>query len=107
MLKIIATAALLATTAPALAEPQGTTQQFHVSYADLDLRQAKDVRLFDRRIRAAVEAVCPDVITTGSLLNSATKRCRKEAYAALAEQRAVAIAHAAGTTQLAANVAGH
>jgi UrcA family protein len=107
MLKIIATAGLLAATAPALAEPQGTTQQLHVSYADLDLRQASDVRLFDRRIRAAVETVCPDVITTGSLLNTATKRCRKDAFAALAKQRAAAIAEATGTTRLAANVAAH
>lgn len=106
MLKIVATIALLATTAPALAQ-QGTTQQLHVSYADLDLRQASDVRLFDRRLRAAVETVCPDQITTGSLLNAATKRCRKAAYAALSQQRAAALAEAAATTRLAANVAAH
>jgi len=107
MLKIIATIALLATTAPAIAQPAETAPQVHVSYADLDLRQARDVKLFDRRLRAAVGTLCPDEMTTGSITNFATKRCRKAAFTAMAKQRAAALAEAAGTTQLAANAAAH
>lgn len=107
MLKIIAAAALLATTAPALAQPDGTTRTVHVSYADLDLRQAGDVKLLDRRLRTAIAAVCPNVVTTGPLVSPATQQCRKATFGALANQRAAAIARAAGTTQLAQNAAAH
>jgi len=101
MLKIITTAVLLATTAPAIAQPDAATRIVHVPYADLDLRQAKDVKQFDRRLRAAVEAVCPEMVTTGSITDAVTQSCRKAAYVALAHQRATAIAQATGTTQLA------
>jgi len=104
MLKLIATIALVATAAPAFAQPAGTTRAIHVSYADLDLRQAKDVRHLDHRLHAAVEAVCPDVPTTGSIINAETKRCRTAAFTALANQRNAAIAEATGGTQLAANI---
>ena len=101
MLKIIAAAAFLATTAPAIAQPAGETRSVHVSYADLDLRNAADVKHLDRRLRAAVGAVCPEGVATGPLVSPEVLRCRKAAYGATADQRAIAIAKAAARTQLA------
>ena len=103
MLKTIATIALLATTAPAIAQPAGETRTVHVSYADLDLRHAGDVKTLDRRLRAAIGTVCPAGVATDMLVSPAVQQCRKTAHAALADQRATAIAKAAGTTQLALN----
>jgi hypothetical protein len=41
------------------------------------------------------------------LVSPEVVQCRKAAHAALAGQRATAIAKATGTTQLAANIAAH
>jgi len=105
MLKIIAAAALLATTAPAFAQPVGTTRIVHVSYADLDLRQAGDVKQFNRRLRVAVGTVCPDSASPDRAATAEVMRCRGVAYRALKAQRAEAIAKAAATTRLALNTA--
>jgi UrcA family protein len=99
MSKIVLTAALLAAAAPAIAHAEAVTRQVHVSYADLDLHRAADVRLLDRRLRAAVGAVCPSAEAASA---TALLQCRKGAYAALADQRATALAKA-GTTRLALN----
>ena len=100
MLKIIATVALLATTAPAFAQPEGTTRTVHVSYADLDLSRAAGVKQLDRRLRIALANVCParDGATPFAVL-----QCRKAASVALASQRTAAIAGAANGTRLALN----
>jgi UrcA family protein len=105
MLKTIVTAiALLATAAPAFAGAREAAPQVRVSYADLDLRRPADVKTLDRRIRAAVDAVCPEDLTTGSRLgNAATRQCRTAAFAALAKQRDAALAAAAAPVRLAAN----
>jgi len=103
MLKIIATIALLATTAPAIAQPAGETRTVHISYADLDLRHAADVKTLDRRLRSAIDTVCPAGVATDLLVSPAVQQCRRAAHTALASQRATAIAKAAGTTQLALN----
>ena len=103
MLKIIATIALLATTAPAIAQPVAETRTVHVSYADLDLRQAADVKILNRRLRAAVGNVCPQGAAADLPGSFAVLHCRKAAYAALADQRATALTKAAPATQLALN----
>ena len=104
MLKLIAAAALVATTAPAFAQAHGTTRSVHVSYADLDLRQAEGVKQFDRRLRAAIVDVCPDGVTTDRIATADVMRCRNAASRALQSQRAEAIAKATTNTQLALNI---
>ena len=103
MLKLIAAATLIATAAPAFAQAHGTTRSVHVSYADLDLRQADGVKQFDRRLRAAIGAVCPDGVSTDRFATADVMRCRNAAAIALKSERAAAIAKATATTQLALN----
>ena len=103
MLKIIAAVALLATTAPAIAQAETAPPQVHVSYADLDLRNAAGVQQLDRRLRSAVKAVCADDGAIGRLIPLEVARCRKAAFASLADQRATALAAANAHVVLALN----
>lgn len=98
MLKSLLTTVLLAATVPATAHAELVTRQAHVSFADLDLRHAADIRVLDQRLRAAVNAVCPPA---EAATETAILQCRKGAYATLADQRATALAKAGAGTQLA------
>ena len=97
MLKFILSAALLATTAPALAQPDGVTRQVHVSYHDLDLRRSADVHKFDVRLYEAVKAVCPDNWSDAFEV----KRCREAAAAEASHQRRIIVAAAKSGYQMA------
>jgi UrcA family protein len=97
MLKIILTTALLATAAPALAQPDGDMHQVHVSSRDLDLRRSADVHQLDLRLHAALKAVCPD----NAWDSFEVKRCREVAGADVARQRARLITTARAADRLA------
>lgn len=94
MLKTIAAIAFLAAAAPAVAQPEATTRIVHVSYADLNLTHAADVKRFDRRLRTAITAVCPGAEAQSSF---ALLQCRKAASIAMAHQRTAALARASDT----------
>ena len=109
MLKTIITTALLAATfvatAPAVAaEGDRVMRQAHVTYADLDLRRPADVKELNRRLRAAVDAVCAD--EDGSLRATDLEKlhCRYVALRGLRGQRDAAISSAKSGAQLALNV---
>jgi len=106
MLKTILTAALLVTALPAAAQTEKVTREVHVSYSDLDLRQPKDVKAFDRRLRAAIGQVCPDTEPQDRLVAFSVLRCRHAAHAKAADQRAAAIAAAEARTRLASSAEG-
>ena len=97
MLKFILPVALLATAAPALAQPDGVTRHVRVSYRDLDLRRSADVHQFDQRLYAAVKAVCPDNWSDAIEV----KRCREAASAEAAHQRRIIVAAARSGFQMA------
>jgi UrcA family protein len=105
MLKTILTTVLLAAAVPAVAQPSEVAPQIHVTYADLDLRRAADVRQFDRRLRGAIETICGDAKPGEGPIAFSVLRCRKAAYAQIADQRAAALAAANAATQLALNAA--
>jgi UrcA family protein len=104
MLKTLLTTVLLAATVPAAAHAEQVTRQVHVTYADLDLRRAADVKQLDRRLRTAIAAVCPDSQPQERLANPAVTRCRKAARAGFADQREAALAAAYAHTQMALNM---
>ena len=73
-----------------------------VSYADLDLSRAADVRKLDRRIRAAVDEVCGAASAADPEGRNEVRRCRALTRDSLAAARGTAIAAAAQPTQVAA-----
>ena len=101
MLKTILTIALLATALPAAAQTEKVTRVVHVSYADLDLRQPGDVKIFDRRLRVAIGQVCPETQPQDRQSSFAVLRCRSAAHAGAAAQRAAALAASNTRTQTA------
>ncbi|HEY9552812.1 UrcA family protein [Allosphingosinicella sp.] len=97
MNRIIILAALVAAPllAPALAQEAALADQTEfVSYDDLDLGNAADVRILDRRIRTAVEAACGPASNADPAGRNEVRRCRAETTARVAAQRNVAIAEA-------------
>ncbi|WP_158274710.1 UrcA family protein [Sphingosinicella humi] len=101
MNRIIILAALVAAPllapafSPALAQEAVPSDQTRlVSYQDLDLGDAADVRILDRRIRTAVEAACGSTSNADPAGKNEVRRCRAETIARVAAQREVAIAEA-------------
>ena len=97
MLKTLLATVLLAAAFPATAHTPEVAPQVHVTYADLDLRHAADVKQFDRRLRGAVETICGDAKPGEGPIAFSVLRCRKATYAQIANQRAAALAAAHGT----------
>src|SRR3546814_11412153 len=97
MNRIIILASLVAAPllAPALAQEAALADQTEfVSYDDLDLGNAADVRILDRRIRTAVEAACGPASNADPAGRNEVRRYRAETTARVAPQRHVAIAEA-------------
>ncbi len=101
MNRIIILAALVAAPllapafAPASAQEAGLADQTEfVSYDDLDLGNAADVRILDRRIRTAVESACGPASDADPAGKNEVRRCRAETAARVAAQRNGAIAGA-------------
>jgi len=70
-----------------------------VAHSDLDLARPADRRIFDRRLDAAVEKVCPPANSTGQLIRStASLRCHTDTAARVQLQRTRAIARASAST---------
>jgi UrcA family protein len=107
MLKTLFTTVLLAAALPTAAPAELVTRQVHVTYADLDLRHAADVKQLDRRLRAAIGAVCPDTQPQERLIDAAVTRCRRTARAGFADQRQAALAAAYASTRIALNTPAH
>jgi UrcA family protein len=91
---LIALAAFAAT--PALAETIETPPVAHVRFSDLDLTTPSGKAALNRRIVHAVEQVCPDTSIQTLSRRSPSYPCRREAFKAVAAQRAQALARAAG-----------
>lgn len=83
----IAAAVTLAAAAPAAADQQ-TGRSATVSYADLDLGDAGDRAILNRRIAAATERVCGSYAGVSSEEAIAIDRCRAEARRTVARQLA-------------------
>lgn len=74
---------------PALAQgPSART----VSVSDLDLTRPDDMRVLNRRIAAAIEAVCPDGPRVSPLRHPDVIKCRRIAAARAKPQIAAVIA---------------
>lgn len=102
MKRLFLLAALVAASAFAPASAQGPADRTQaVSYADLDLSRASDVRTLDRRIRAAVAEVCGTASSADPKGRNEVRRCRTLTRESLAGVRAMAIASAAPPTQVA------
>ena len=96
MLKtLIPFAALLATAAPALAQPDPISRvSLHVGYHDLNLASAAGAAELDRRINRAVNTLCPEPDSRSLAQMVAYKQCRQTALASVAPQREQAFAKA-------------
>ncbi len=103
MLKLIAAAALLAAGVPVVASAQQVQHDIHVSYHDLDLHRPGDVRILDNRLRAAINAVCPDDRTTDPLVKLEVVYCHKAKHAEVAAARNAALARASASQIAAAH----
>lgn len=87
--------------APALAQAPAADRTQVVSYADLDLSRAADVRKLDRRIRAAVAEVCGTASAADPEGQNEVRRCRILTRESLSTVRQTAIASAAQPTRVA------
>ncbi len=96
MLKLIAATALLSVGVPVAAPAQQAQHDIHVSYHDLDLRRAGDVKLLNNRLRSAISAVCPDDRTADPVAKLAAQNCYRDKYAEAAALRSAAGAKARG-----------
>ena len=83
--------ALMLTSSPTLAQ---SVHSERVSYGDLDLSREADVRIFDRRIDAAVKEACGPASDADPAGNNDVRRCRAETKARIAARRDGAIAEA-------------
>lgn len=95
MIRMITAAAVMSAAFPALAAAQTADRQIHVSYHDLDLRKAADLRQLDRRLKAAIETACSDGDGVAWQRQLATKRCRTAKQHDVAAPRSLAVAKAA------------
>ena len=96
MLKLLIPAVLLSAILPDAAVAQ---QQRHadirVAYRDLNLQSPAGLKVLDRRIRRAIEAVCPDFAGSTVPRHPEVTRCRAAKQSEVASQRAAALAYAA------------
>lgn len=85
-------AALLAIALPTAAAADDAPLRQAVAYDDLDLTKPADLRILDRRLAAAVVAVCPDARSAGQLLDAHS--CQTRARSRLRPVRARVLAAA-------------
>ena len=103
MLKLLIPAVLLSAILPDAAVAQQRHADIRVAYRDLNLQSPEGLKLLDRRIRRAIEAVCPDFAGSTVPRHPEVARCRAAKEAEVAGQRAAALAYAARSqVQLAA-----
>ena len=104
MLKLLIPAVLLSAILPdAAAAQQQRHADIRVAYRDLNLQSPAGLKVLDRRIRRAIEAVCPDFAGSTVPRHPEVARCRAAKEAEVASQRAAALAYAARSqVQLAA-----
>lgn len=87
MLKPLMMIALTLSAVPAIASTAPAGRTVHVSTADLDLNSREGRQTLDRRLRVAVDTVCPAneaAPVTGMLR---IDRCRQNALASVRRQR--------------------
>lgn len=95
MLKyLIPAAALLSALVPVAGIAQDIPANVHVAYRDLDLQTPAGVQTFDRRIEAAIEAVCPKSFATDLARKLLLKHCQTVTRANVAAQRKLVLAKA-------------
>lgn len=96
MTKTIVLAVLMTVSLPVLAKANEPTTSVRVGYSDLDLTTAAGQNAFDRRLRRAIEAVCPSTNGVRDIESlAAIRRCKTTAAAQVAPARAAALATAA------------
>jgi UrcA family protein len=93
MLKGMISAASLLLAMQGVAVAQEQRPDITVSYSDLDLSNAADIRVFDRRIDAAISLICPDQRSVGGL--KAMRACSQAKREEIAPMRAHVLASAA------------
>jgi UrcA family protein len=98
MMKMFVAVGLLAAGVPAAALAQDVYPEVHVSYRDLDLRQPAGVKVFDRRLRQAVRAVCPYDVSADRSTQVAARRCLSATRDAVAASRSVVLEQATRVT---------
>lgn len=84
--------ALAAAALPISAAQADAPRTATISYDDLNLSSAKGKAIFDRRIEAAVEAVCGR-LQNKPTLDSAVRTCQKETHVTAAASRDLAVAN--------------
>src|SRR5262245_49996377 len=92
MLKGMISAASLLLAMQGVAVAQEQLPTVRVSYSDLDLSKATDVRTLDIRIGRAISVVCPDQHSVGGL--KAMRSCTRAKHEQIAPARARALASA-------------
>ncbi|UIJ47079.1 UrcA family protein [Sphingomonas cannabina] len=95
MFRLILPAMLVLASSPFPAVAQGAQRDAHVAYRDLDLATPAGVTELDRRIKRAIKAMCPADDSAELARKAIVKRCHRVLTAAVAGQRAQAIASAA------------
>ena len=102
-MKLLMLAALVAAPAlaPAAAQSPVPDRSQVVSYADLDLGRAGDVRKLDRRIALAVKQVCGTASDADPSGKNEVQRCRTQTAQRVADARGRALASAGQPTQVA------
>ncbi|PAX06567.1 UrcA family protein [Sphingomonas lenta] len=102
MIKTIVLVALALAPTPALAQQHTTPPTARVAVSDLDLTTADGVRTFDRRLRSAVNAVCPDGYVPDLQQRKRHRMCVQAARRSIAEQRERILASIAAPVRLGA-----
>lgn len=97
MLRSVTIAALLFTALPAMSAAQEVQSNIRVTYRDLDLRRAADVEIFDRRLRNAIAAACPDDGHVDLEAQAEIRNCRIAKRAEVLGARNAAVARAQRT----------
>ena len=95
MLKLLIPALVLSALVPGTALAQQRHADIRVAYRDLNLQSPAGLKVLDRRIRRAIEAVCPDFAGSTVPRHPEVTRCRAAKQAEVAGQRAAALAYAA------------
>ena len=95
-------AALLFATVPLQAqERHDATQSVDVRVADLDLTRSEDRSTLDRRLRAAAQGVCRDILVGSTFAWIVRTRCERETLAQARQTAALAAARAQARLRLA------
>lgn len=95
MLKLLIPALVLSALVPGTALAQQRHADIRVAYRDLNLQSPAGVQVLDRRIRRAIEAVCPDFAGSTVPRHPEVAQCRAAKHAEVASQRAAALDYAA------------